>query len=657
MALYSAIWLARAIIQTWPALWHAEAALPYHTHLSYMVVYYSASLSAAIFALMFRKLILKDVGRLAEFTVLCGLLLGGGLLTLLYSFQPLLLAANILANLLLVLLAKSIFRNYLLSGLNFYIVNWLTIAVGLTWGASFILSMPVSHMTKLLLLASAPLLLISLPSDFLQMFEQYDIVARERWKRPRHPFPRRIYSHEPMVSIHVPTYSEPPEMVIETLNVLARLDYTNYEVIVIDNNTPDPALWLPVQAHCKKLGGKFRFIHADNITGAKGGALNHIMPMVDPRASIVGVIDADYHPEPDFLRALVGYFDNSHIGFVQTPHDYRGWKGNLFLTMCYWEYKIFFHSTMISLSERDAGITVGTMCLIRKDALLKAGGWSEWCVTEDSELAIRIHDVGYSSVYVDTTYGRGLIPDTFEGYKKQRYRWTAGPVQEFRHYLTHFLGLSKQPSRYTFVQRLFHLNHGLDNLLLGMDIPLMILGMTIIGSMIMHREIVAVPFELWLTATVMLLSNPFLTLLMFKATIRPRVRDIIYQLIAAKALGHVIRHSAFRTALTGSAKWNRTNKFKSRHSYLAALYATKEEIVLGICIAAFIVVAYWAFPHPGLSLMLLIGLFYMSLSYFISPVVAMISVWSMKRAEQAETGQTVIAAEARKELRTAAELV
>ena len=43
-------------------------------------------------------------------------------------------------------------------------------------------------------------------------------------------------------------------MVIETLNALARLDYDNFEVIVLDNNTPDPEVWRPVEAHCATLG-------------------------------------------------------------------------------------------------------------------------------------------------------------------------------------------------------------------------------------------------------------------------------------------------------------------------------------------------------------------------------------------------------------------
>src|SRR5256886_16639099 len=45
----------------------------------------------------------------------------------------------------------------------------------------------------------------------------------------------------PRVSIHVPAYNEPPAMLIETLDALARLDYPDFEVLVIDNNTRDAA--------------------------------------------------------------------------------------------------------------------------------------------------------------------------------------------------------------------------------------------------------------------------------------------------------------------------------------------------------------------------------------------------------------------------------
>ncbi|HEX5765697.1 MAG TPA: glycosyltransferase, partial [Woeseiaceae bacterium] len=68
---------------------------------------------------------------------------------------------------------------------------------------------------------------------------------------------------QPRVSIHVPCCKEPAKIVIGTLDALARLDWDNYEVICLDNNTPDPADWQPMEEHCRRLGSTFRFYHFD----------------------------------------------------------------------------------------------------------------------------------------------------------------------------------------------------------------------------------------------------------------------------------------------------------------------------------------------------------------------------------------------------------
>ncbi len=103
----------------------------------------------------------------------------------------------------------------------------------------------------------------------------------------------------PMVSIHLPAHNEPPDMLIETLDALARLDYPRYEVVIIDNNTSDPAIWQPVAAHCRKLGDRFRFFHVDPLAGYKSGALNFALQQTAPEAEVVGVIDSDYIVEPE----------------------------------------------------------------------------------------------------------------------------------------------------------------------------------------------------------------------------------------------------------------------------------------------------------------------------------------------------------------------
>ena len=308
-----------------------------------------------------------------------------------------------------VLVARLRLRDFTHEGLLF-LASYIAMVVSfVTWGFGFLLTIPVSPMTRGFLLAGFPLLMITLPSGLLQSVTDLEVLCRSsvgRFVVRGGPTRRARY---PKVSLHVPAYSEPPELVIATLDALAALDYPNYEVLVIDNNTRDQALWRPVERHCERLGPTFRFYHLEQWPGAKAGALNFALGVTAKDAEVIGVVDADYLADPDFLSHLIGHFDDPRMGFVQTPHDYRDWEDSLYLRMCYWEYRYFFASTMVTLDRHDAALTVGTMCLIRRRALEEAGGWSEWCVTEDSELAIRIHACGYDSVYLPTTFGRALF--------------------------------------------------------------------------------------------------------------------------------------------------------------------------------------------------------------------------------------------------------
>src|SRR5574340_189946 len=155
-------------------------------------------------------------------------------------------------------------------------------------------------------------------------FEIVDVLCRWRWEHRAEA--RHVPGYAPKVSLHVPIHREPPEVVIETLNAISRLDYPDFEVLVIDNNTDDESLWRPVQAHCEHLGPRFRFFHLMPWPGYKSGALNYGLEQTAPDAQIMGIVDADYQVEPNWLADLVGHFADSEVGFVQTPQDYRDIK-------------------------------------------------------------------------------------------------------------------------------------------------------------------------------------------------------------------------------------------------------------------------------------------------------------------------------------------
>ncbi|HUO85413.1 MAG TPA: glycosyltransferase, partial [Thermoanaerobaculia bacterium] len=237
----------------------------------------------------------------------------------------------------------------------------------------------------------------------------------------------------PKVSIHVPAHNEPPEMVIETLDALARLDYPHFEVLVIDNNTADESLWRPVEEHCRRLGPRFRFFHLLPWPGYKSGALNFALSQTAADAEIIGIVDADYIVEPGWLADLVGYFADPACAFVQTPQDYRDAPSRgRFARAMYLSYLYFFRISMASRNQRNGIIFAGTMGLIRRRALEEADGWDEWCITEDAELSLRLLEKGYRGIYVDQTYGRGLMPLDYAGLKKQRFRWAFGGMQILR---------------------------------------------------------------------------------------------------------------------------------------------------------------------------------------------------------------------------------
>ena len=97
--------------------------------------------------------------------------------------------------------------------------------------------------------------------------------------------------------------------------------------------------------------------------------------------------------------------------------------------MLNWEYAGFFDIGMCLRNEYDAIIQHGTMTLVRRDLMEELGGWATWCITEDTELGLRLMEKGYGAMYSRERFGHGLTPDHFAGYKKQRFRWAYGAMQ------------------------------------------------------------------------------------------------------------------------------------------------------------------------------------------------------------------------------------
>ncbi|WP_458760968.1 glycosyltransferase [Afipia sp. TerB] len=296
------------------------------------------------------------------------------------------------------------------------------------FGSAFALTLGIILLVPLILIAMARI-------------EEIATVAFGRGPRRliAKPLPAAADGAFPKVSIHIPAYFEPPEMLKQTLDAVSRLDYPNFECVVIINNTPDPAFWQPIQDHCRALGERFIFINAEKVQGFKAGALKIAMARTAPDAEIIGVIDADYVVTPDWLKDLVPAFADPHVGLVQAPQDHRDGDRSLMHYAMNGEYAGFFDIGMVQRNEYDAIIVHGTMCLIRRAAMERAGGWAGDTICEDTDLGLAILEQGWATHYTNKRYGYGLLPDTYEAFKKQRHRWAYGGFQIVKKHWRRFL--------------------------------------------------------------------------------------------------------------------------------------------------------------------------------------------------------------------------
>lgn len=449
-----------------------------------------------------------------------------------------------------------------------------TFAVWMVWEYSR------QYLTPATLAVGVVLFMAALGVIVVLLAEAHEL-AEAAWMRPWGGVPRRSEVPEeqlPMVSVHVPAYNEPPEMMIQTLDALAALNYPRFEVLVIDNNTKDAAVWQPVQAHCEQLGPRFRFFHVDPLTGFKAGALNFALQQTDPAAEIVAVIDSDYIVKADWLRDMVPHFSDPEMGIVQGPQDYRDADQNAFKAMCMAEYRGFFHIGMITRNERNAIIQHGTMTLVRRRVLEEVGGWGEWCITEDAELGLRIFEQGHKATYIPLSYGKGLMPDNFADFKKQRFRWAYGAVLILRHHLAELLGMV--PSRLTRGQRYHFIAGWLPWLADGFNLGFNLGALAWTVSMLFWPDSIPPPNILF--ALLPLTMFAFKLLKMF-FLYRRRVSATLRQTLAAGLAGLSLSHTIARAMLTGFVTrkigFFRTPKFTSSSALLRSLIDAREELL------------------------------------------------------------------------------
>jgi len=369
-------------------------------------------------------------------------------------------------------------------------------------------------------------------------------------------------------------------MLKQTLDAVARLDYPNFEVLVVINNTADERLWRPVEAYCEKLGERFRFINLPKVSGFKAGALNEALRLTAPDAEIVGIIDADYRVSPDWLGDLVPNFLDPAVAMVQAPQDHDESGVSLSQRMMNAEYAGFFDIGMVQRNEDNAIITHGTMLLIRKQAMLDVGGWATDTIVEDTELGLRIFRNGGQAHYTNRRYGQGVLPDSVAAYCTQRQRWAYGAMQILRKHWKAFLPGGRDLS---FGQKWHFATGWLNWIADAAGVGLAVLNL--VGIPLMLLNVVAFPPTALLVPVfagyaIMALH----TALLYRRRVDTTTARIVGAAISAMSLQLTIARAVFAGLIAQNLPFRRTDKGgMSKPGKLAQL--AMPELVLGVLLA------------------------------------------------------------------------
>ncbi len=406
--------------------------------------------------------------------------------------------------------------------------------------------------------------------------------ALSLWRVRRKSMPTVDFGTSQRVSIHVPIHNEPPDMVIDTLDALARLEYPDFEVIVLDNNTASEADWGPVKDHCLALGPQFRFYHFDGMQGFKAGALNKALELTDPAATFIGVIDSDYQVSPEWLNTTVPAFSDPQVALVQAPQDYRDSNESLLKQCCFEEYRGFFHVGMVERDQHNAIIQHGTMCMVRRSALIEVGGWAPWCITEDTELGLRLFEAGYVAHYTSQSLGRGLMPDTYAAYKDQRYRWVYGAMQILkRHGPMLFGGAGKL----SLAQRYHFIAGWLPWFADAFALIFSVLAVVWTALMIAAPRYFDVPLTaLSSTALALFAIKTIKTIVLHRTKVGGGIRGSIASAITGLSLAYTVGKGVLWGLVTSSNPFVRTPKCENAAPLSAALRMSAAEAIMLVAI-------------------------------------------------------------------------
>jgi cellulose synthase/poly-beta-1,6-N-acetylglucosamine synthase-like glycosyltransferase len=246
------------------------------------------------------------------------------------------------------------------------------------------------------------------------------IIVMFQNKRQIHTTPK-MNAKLPFVSVLIPAFNE-EGTISKTIRSVLSLDYPKrlIETIVVNDCSTDRT-----RRMAESFGSRITLLNNRKNRG-KSYSLNRAMKVA--RGEFVACIDADSLVKGDALKKMVCHFNDPKVAAV-TP-ALKVYKTRTFLEKIqHAEYLLnVFLRKMLAFIDA-IHVTPGVFSVYRKDLLMKLGGFEEGNLTEDMEIALKLHKAGYRIENDLNAVSYTYCPAKWGELFKQRIRWYRGAIQ------------------------------------------------------------------------------------------------------------------------------------------------------------------------------------------------------------------------------------
>ncbi len=261
----------------------------------------------------------------------------------------------------------------------------------------------------------------------------------------------------PVVTIQLPVYNEMYVME-RLLENIALIDYPKdkLEIQVLDDSTDETVATTFEHVEKLKLTGlDITHICRTDRSGFKAGALKEGLKIA--KGEYIAIFDADFLPEPNWLKKTIPYFKDEQIGVVQTRWGHI--NRNYSILTKIQAFALDAHFTLEQVGRNSKGHFInfnGTAGVWRKTCILDAGNWEGDTLTEDLDLSYRAQLKNWKFKYLEDVETPAELPVVISAARSQQFRWNKGGAENFRKMMWRVLK-SKNISPRTKLHGLLHL--------------------------------------------------------------------------------------------------------------------------------------------------------------------------------------------------------